>query len=139
MPTVFLTRVERFNAAHKLYNTDWSPEKNVEIFGKCANVNWHGHNYVLHVTVKGEPNQETGFVIDAKKLSKIIQHEIIEKLDHKNLNLDVPFIPKGLMPTTENLCILIWNQLESKLFECKLHSIKVFETENIFVEYLGNT
>lgn len=137
MPVVYLTRVERFNAAHKLYNSNWTLEKNQEIFGKCANQNWHGHNYKLHVTVKGEPNPDTGFVIDAKKLSSLINKNIIDKLDHMNLNLDVDFIPNDLMPTTENLCILIWDELHSKLFDCELHCIKVYETENIFVEYYG--
>jgi 6-pyruvoyltetrahydropterin/6-carboxytetrahydropterin synthase len=137
MPVVYLTRVERFNAAHKLYNKNWSEEKNIEIFGKCANKNWHGHNYRLFVTVKGEPDPNTGFIIDAKKLSSIIMTEVVDKLDHQNLNLDVDFIPDNIMPTTENLAILIWKQLESKLLAGKLHCIKVEETENIFVEYFG--
>jgi 6-pyruvoyltetrahydropterin/6-carboxytetrahydropterin synthase len=137
MALVYLTRVERFNAAHKLWVNEWSEERNFEEFGKCANKNWHGHNYTLHVTVKGEPDPIRGFVIDAKKLSKIIKEYITEKLDHSNLNLDVDFIPNTLQATTENLAILIWRQLEDKLSGCKLHCIKLIETENIYAEYYG--
>src|SRR5215213_4154333 len=89
---VYLTRAEHFNAAHKLYNSGWSHEKNEEVFGKCANENWHGHNYELLVTVKGNPDPDTGFVMDVKKLSQLIKDEVTEKLDHKNLNLDVEFL-----------------------------------------------
>ncbi|MBK8387892.1 MAG: 6-carboxytetrahydropterin synthase [Saprospiraceae bacterium] len=134
---VYLTRVERFNAAHKLWVDDWSEEKNFEEFGKCANKNWHGHNYTLLVTVKGSPDPITGFVIDAKYLSKLIRVHITDKLDHCNLNLDVDFIPKGTQATTENLCIIIWQQLQTKLQNCRLHCIKLIETENIYAEYYG--
>jgi 6-pyruvoyltetrahydropterin/6-carboxytetrahydropterin synthase len=137
MPLVFLTRIERFNAAHKLWVESWSEEKNFEVFGKCANKNWHGHNYKLHVTVKGQPDQYTGFVMDAKKLSMIIKEVITDKLDHSNLNLDVDFIPKELQPTTENLTILIWQQLEPYLTNCSLHCVKLVETETIYAEYYG--
>ena len=134
---VYITRRERFNAAHKLWVDDWSEEKNFEVFGKCANKNWHGHNYELFVTVKGKPNPITGFVIDVKKLSKLVNELVISQLDHSNLNLDVDFIPKHLQPTTENLVILIWQQLETHLVGCQLHSIKLVETENIYAEYFG--
>lgn len=134
---VYLTRRERFNAAHRLWVDDWTEEKNIEVFGKCANKNWHGHNYDLHVTVKGKPDPVMGFVYDAKKLSKIIKKHVIDALDHRNLNLDVAFIPKGLQPTTENLCILIWQQVAPHIKGCILHSIKLYETENIYAEYLG--
>lgn len=134
---VYLTRRERFNAAHKLWVTDWDDEKNKTVFGKCANKNWHGHNYVLFVTVKGAPNPITGFVMDVKKLSKIINEKVIDKLDHSNLNLDVDFIPKNMQPTSENLAILIWQQLEPHIGDCQLHCIKLYETENIYVEYFG--
>ena len=134
---VYLTRRERFNAAHKLKHPEWSEEKNNEVFGKCANENWHGHNYDLQVTVKGEPDPETGFVIDAVKLSKIIQDTILTKVDHKNLNLDVEFMT-GIMPTVENLAKAIWGELEPHIKGCVLHVIKIYETENIFVEYYGN-
>ncbi len=134
---VYLTRKERFNAAHKLWVNEWSDDKNFEVFGKCANPNWHGHNYTLYVTVKGKPNPQTGFVMDAKVLSSIVKEVVTNKLDHSNLNLDVDFIPENLQPTTENLVILIWQQLEPHIKDCQLHSIKLMETENIFAEYLG--
>ena len=134
---VFLTRVEHFNAAHKLYNPGWSREKNEEIFGKCANENWHGHNYELYVTIKGEPNTDTGFIFDTKKLSEIIREAIIEKLDHKNLNIDVDFM-QGKMCSTENLVIGIWEQLIAHLpGEIQLHAIKLYETPRIYLEYFG--
>lgn len=134
---VYLTRKERFNAAHKLWVSEWSEEKNFEVFGKCANKNWHGHNYTLFVTVKGNPDPVTGFVIDAKRLSKLIKEVIIEKVDHSNLNLDVDFVPKKMLPTTENMVILFWKELQPRLDNCQLHSIKLYETENIYAEYLG--
>src|SRR5436190_22781748 len=117
---VYLTRKEHFNAAHMLSNAAWSDEKNLEVFGKCANKNWHGHNYNLFVTIKGNPNPQTGFIMNVKELSKIIQDEILEKLDHKNLNLDVDFL-KGVLPSTENLAIAIWNKLNPLITECSLH------------------
>lgn len=134
---VYLTRIEHFNAAHRLYNPSWTEEKNEEVFGKCANGNWHGHNYELYVTIKGEPNPDTGFLFDVKRLSNIIQREVLEHLDHKNLNLDVPFM-KDKMCSTENLAIAIWNQLAPHLpKEVQLHCIKLYETPRIFVEYFG--
>lgn len=134
---VYITRKERFNAAHKLWVEDWSDEKNQATFGKCSNKNWHGHNYWLYVTVKGRPDPITGFVMDVKKLSKIIKRVITDKVDHSNLNMDVDFIPKQMQPTTENLVILFWQQLEPHIEGCQLHSIKLFETENIHAEYFG--
>jgi 6-pyruvoyltetrahydropterin/6-carboxytetrahydropterin synthase len=134
---VYLTRKERFNAAHKLWVDEWSEEKNKSTFGKCSNKNWHGHNYWLYVTVKGKPDPVTGFIIDVKELSKIIKRVIIDKVDHSNLNLDVDFIPKGMQPTTENLVMLFWKQLTPHLENCELHCIRLFETENIFAEYYG--
>ncbi len=136
---VYLTRLERFNAAHKLWVSEWSEEKNVEIFGKCSNKNWHGHNYSLYITVKGQPDKITGFIIDVKKLSSIIKEAVIEKLDHSNLNLDVDFIPKNIQPTTENLVLLIWDQLYTRIIleGAQLHCVKLFETENIYAEYFG--
>ena len=134
---VYLTRLEHFNAAHKLYNPDWSKEKNEVIFGKCANENWHGHNYDLYVTIKGDPNPDTGFLFDAKKLSDIIKDQVIEKVDHRNLNLEVDFL-KGKMCSTENLAIGIWQQLIPHLpSEIQLHCIKLYETPRIYVEYFG--
>lgn len=136
---VYITRIERFNAAHKLWVENWTEEQNREMFGKCSNKNWHGHNYNLHVTIKGRPDPVTGFVMDIKKLSKIIHVQIIEHLDHSNLNLDVEFIPAGLQPTTENLVILIWQRLAAALqgFPCQLHAVKLWETETIYAEYYG--
>ena len=137
MATAYLTRIEKFNAAHKLWVKDWTPEKNVEVFGKCANKNWHGHNYVVEVTVKGTPDPLTGFIMDAKKLSLIIKEKVVDILDHSNLNLDVPFIPEGTQPTTEVLAILIWQQLAPHIDGCTLHKIKLRETDTIYAEYFG--
>ena len=136
---VYLTRRERFNAAHKLWVKAWSEERNFEVFGKCANKNWHGHNYELFVTVKGRPNPVTGFVMDVKQLSKLIKEHIIEKVDHQNLNMDVDFVPENMLPTTENLAILFWQLLVPHLTNCDLHCIKLCETENIYVEYYGES
>ncbi len=136
---VYLTRRERFNAAHKLWVEHWSEEKNKAVFGKCCNKNWHGHNYDLFVTVKGTPDPTTGFIMNVKELSSIIKTYIIDKLDHSNLNLDVDFIPKGIQPTTENLVVFIWEEIEELIQEqgAELHCIKLYETENIFAEYYG--
>jgi len=134
---VYLTRRERFNAAHKLWVETWSEERNLQTFGKCANKNWHGHNYELFVTVKGMPDPETGFIVDVKKLSRLIKEVLLDQVDHSNLNMDVPFIPKGMQPTTENLVILFWKELEKHLEGCTLHCIKLCETENIYAEYYG--
>lgn len=133
---IYLTRKEHFNAAHRLYNHNWTEEKNEAVFGKCANKNWHGHNYDLYVTVKGEPNAETGFVMDAKKLSNLIKSEITDIFDHKNLNEDTDYF-KTMQPSTENFCKVIWQILYSKITEGILHSIRLHETENIYVEYFG--
>lgn len=134
---VYLTRIEHFNAAHKLYNPTWDKNKNEAVFGKCANENWHGHNYELHITIKGEVLEETGFLLDVKLLSQLIKQFVLEQLDHKNLNEDVSFL-KGKMCSTENLAIAIWNQLEPHLpSSVKLHVIKLYETPRIFVEYFG--
>lgn len=134
---VYLTRLEHFNAAHKLANPNWSKEKNEEVFGVCANENWHGHNFDLYVTVKGKPNPDTGFLYDVKKLSAIIREKIINQLDHKNLNIDVPFM-QGKMCSTENLVVGIWEQLEPHIpSEVTLHCIKLYETPRIYVEYFG--
>jgi 6-pyruvoyltetrahydropterin/6-carboxytetrahydropterin synthase len=134
---VYLTRVEHFNAAHKLFNPAWSKEQNDSVFGLCANENWHGHNYELYVTVKGLPNPETGFLYDVKKLSRIINEHVIEYLDHRNLNIDVEFMA-GKMCSTENLAIAIWQQLVPHIpIEIQLHCIKLYETPRIFVEYFG--
>ena len=136
---IYITCRERFNAAHKLYNETWSVEKNDEVFGKCANANWHGHNFELIVTVKGEVNPDTGFVMNLKDLSQIIQTEVTDKVDHKNLNLDVDFM-KGKLASTENLVIEFWKILDPLIagHGAQLHYIKLVETENNYVEYYGN-
>ena len=137
---VYVSRKEHFNAAHKLSNPAWSREKNLEVFGPCANENWHGHNYDLIVTVKGDPDPETGFVVDLKKLSDLIRNDVTEKVDHKNLNLDVDFM-KGTMASTENLAIGIWKILAPGIPaiapRAKLHSVKLYETPRNYVEYFG--
>lgn len=135
---IYVTRRERFNAAHRLYRDEWSKEKNFEVFGKCANPNWHGHNFDLYVTVKGKPKHDTGFVVDLKVLSTIIKEQIIEELDHKNINLDVPWL-SGKMASTEIMAMEIWKRLTPYIEKegCFLHSIKLYETENNFVEFFG--
>lgn len=138
MNTIYITRRETFNAAHKLWREDWSEEKNWEVFGKCSNKNWHGHNFSLYVTVKGVPSEDTGFVINLKDLSAILQRDVIEALDHKNLNLDVPFL-KGFLASTENVAIQIWDRIKEPIAQAggELVKIKLVETENNYVEYFG--
>ncbi|HEY8402412.1 MAG TPA: 6-carboxytetrahydropterin synthase [Cytophagaceae bacterium] len=136
---IYVSRKEHFNAAHKLYNPDWSEEKNKEVFGPCANANWHGHNFELIITVKGKPEPDTGFVIDLKKLSRLIREQIIEKVDHKNLNIDVDFMA-GKMASTENLAIEIWKILDPQIkaiSNAQLHCVTLYETPRNFVEYFG--
>lgn len=134
-----ITRRERFNAAHRLYRAEWSDDKNLAVFGKCSNPNWHGHNYILYVTISGKINSETGFVINLKNLSRIIKDKVIDQVDHKNLNLEVGFM-KGKIVSTENIALAIWDQLEPdiKRLGCDLYCVKLVETENNFVEYFGN-
>ncbi len=135
---VFLTRRERFNAAHRLFREDYSDEKNLEVFGKCSNPNWHGHNYELFVTVCGPVDAETGFVINLKLLSDLINTLVIKKIDHSNINLEVDFMQNKLA-STENIAIGIWNELEGaiKRMNAKLYCVKLCETENNYVEYFG--
>ena len=135
---IYLTRRERFSAAHRMFKPEWSDEQNMEVFGKCSNPNWHGHNYILFVTVKGEPDAENGFVINMNTLKKIIHDKIIVKVDHKNLNIDVDFM-KGLIATTENLAIAIWDELSGPIRKTGaiLHCVRIEETENNSIEYYG--
>ncbi len=135
---VHITRRERFSAAHRLYVKEWSDAENYNVFGACSNPNWHGHNYVLHVTVKGVPNKKTGFVENLKVLSKILKNKVISQLDHKNINLETPFM-KGIIPSTENLALKIWQEIEPEInaTNCTLHCVKVSETENNSAEYYG--
>ena len=135
---IYITRRERFSSTHRLYRADWDDKKNMETFGPCSNQNGHGHNFELFVTIKGKVNPDNGFVMNLKALSPIIKAKIIDKLDHKNINLDVDFM-KNKIPSTENLVLEIWNQLQKPVAEhgASLHCIKVYETENNFVEYFG--
>lgn len=135
---IYITRRERFNAAHRLFREDYSDEKNLEVFGKCSNPNWHGHNYELFVTVKGNINPETGFLVNLKDLSDIINKQIINKIDHKNVNIEVSFM-KDKLASTENLAVAIWDELKQPVAElgAELHCVKLFETENNYVEYYG--
>lgn len=137
---LYLTRRETFNAAHKLHIAEWSDEKNRSVFGKCSNRNWHGHNYTLFVTVAGQPDPVTGFVMDAKMLSNIMKEEVVDQVDHRNFNLDIDWIPKTVQPTTENLLILFWKQMESRINAAggaSLYCVRLHETENIYAEYYG--
>ena len=137
---IYVTRRETFNAAHRMYREEWCAEKNEEVFGKCANPNWHGHNFTLFVTVKGKIDDQKGYLIDLKLLKVIIQEVVIDKIDHRNLNLDVDFM-KGKMATTEMLCIQIFNQLKAPIEIHEgvfLHSVRLHETENNSTEYFGD-
>jgi len=134
---LYITKITNFSASHRLFNPNLSDEENEKLFDKCNNKNGHGHNYKLEITISGEVNPVSGYVIDLKLLKNIIEEEIIEKVDHTNLNLDVDFL-KGTIPSVENLAITFWNILENKLPSGKLYKIKLFETENSYVEYYGN-
>ena len=133
---VYVTRREVFSASHRLYNKKWTEERNVEIFGKCSNVYGHGHNYILEVTVAGTVDPDTGYVIDTKELKKIIRENVVDKMDHKNLNMDVDFMT-DVIPTAENIAIKVWEQLEDKITNGKLYSVKIYETENNYFEFKG--
>lgn len=135
---VFLTRRERFSAAHRMFQEHWSDEKNQLVYGKCSNPNWHGHEYLLFVTIKGDINKETGYVVNLKTLSKIMKEKVIDKVDHKNLNIEVDFM-KGKVTSTENLAVAVWNELEApiKALGIELHCVKIQETENNYIEYYG--
>ncbi len=136
---IYLSRREQFNAAHRLAVPGWSEEQNKAVFGECASPNYHGHNFILYVTICGDPDPETGMLMNIKALSKLIKEEVVHKVDHGNLNVDVPFM-KELTPTTENLAKQIWHQLAPhfKSTQAKLYSIRLYETENHFVDYFGN-
>ncbi|MEI8135253.1 MAG: 6-carboxytetrahydropterin synthase [bacterium] len=133
---IYVTRKAHFSAAHRLYNPSYSAQKNEQVFDKCNNPKGHGHNYVIEVTVAGSPDPGTGYVIDLKKLSDILDEYIIDKVDHKHLNFDVPEL-LGIIPTAENVAVVFWNMLKPQITAGKLYSIKLFESENNFVEYRG--
>lgn len=134
--TVYITRKEHFNAAHRLYNPKWSAEENEAFFGKCANKNYHGHNFDLFVTLKGVAQEDTGMVMDLKKLKKVIKEHVIDKLDHMNINEDVDFM-KGQLASIENIVVAIWNILEPHIEHGQLHCIRLIETDRNYVEYFG--
>jgi 6-pyruvoyltetrahydropterin/6-carboxytetrahydropterin synthase len=135
---IYLTRRERFSSAHRMFRPELSDEENMSIYGKCSNPLWHGHNYVLKVTVRGEPDPETGYFMNATRLKDIMIEKVVEKLDHKNMNLETDFM-KGKVATTENLAMAIWYELEEPLRaeDATLHCVRVEETENNYVEYYG--
>jgi 6-pyruvoyltetrahydropterin/6-carboxytetrahydropterin synthase len=135
---ITVTRRERFNAAHRLFNKNWTDEKNESVFGKCSNKNWHGHNYILYVTVKGTIDKETGYLIDLKILSDILKEKVTSKLDHKNLNIEVDFLNETIT-TAENIAVKIFEEIAPEIAKhnCQLHCVKLVETENNFVEYFG--
>jgi 6-pyruvoyltetrahydropterin/6-carboxytetrahydropterin synthase len=135
---IYITRRERFSAAHRMYRKEWSDEENLRVFGKCSNPNWHGHNYTLHVTVKGNISEKLGFFINLSTLKQIIKDKIIDNVDHKNLNLEVSFM-QGKIATTENLAIAIWDELKPAVEKegAFLHCVRIGETENNSIEYYG--
>lgn len=135
---VYLTKKFHFSASHRLYRKKLSDQENEKIYGKCSNPNGHGHNYILEVTVAGEPDSEIGYVMDLAKLKDIVENDVIQKVDHKNLNFDVGFM-SGIIPTSENIVIQFWKVLNHKIDfnKIKLYSLKLFETENNIVEYRG--
>ena len=137
MPRVTATRRMRFNAAHRVYNPSFSDTRNEETFGKCNNPNWHGHNYELEVSVEGDIDEQTGYVLDLAKLRDVVEREIIDKVDHKNMNLDVEFM-QGIIPTAENIVVQFWRILEPAVKPAKLTRLLLRETENNYVEYTGN-
>lgn len=135
---ICLTRRERFSSAHRMFRPEWSDDENMKVFGKCSNPNWHGHNYILYVTVRGIIQTGNGFVINMNILKQLIKEKITDKVDHKNLNLDVDFM-KGIITTTENLAVAIWNELKEPVSKlgAELYCIKIEETENNTIEYYG--
>ena len=136
MPLVTVVRRLTFNAAHRVHNPELSDLENARLFGKCNNPNWHGHNYVLEVSVRGHVAERTGYVMDLSRLKDVVTKEILEKVDHRNLNLDVEFM-RGIIPTTENLVVGIWNILQPALAPAELALLRLWESENNRVEYSG--
>ncbi|MBU2491389.1 MAG: 6-carboxytetrahydropterin synthase [Bacteroidetes bacterium] len=134
---IYVTRRETFSASHRLHNPELSDEENIKLFGKCNNINGHGHNYTLEIIVAGEINPYTGYLIDLKLLKEIIIENVISKVDHKNLNMDVEFL-KGVIPSAENIAVGIWGQLVDKIPMGELYSVKLYETENNYIEYKGD-
>lgn len=133
---IYLTRPEKFNATRKLYVDSWSEEKNNEAFGKCCIKNWHGYNYIFHVTVSGVRDTLTGFVMEVRLLSGLIQEHVLKHFDHSNLNLGEYFIPNDTQPNSEVVCRAIFNQLQPFITQATLHSVRIHETDTTYVEYL---
>ena len=136
MPTVTVTRLLRFNAAHRVHNPALSDEENRRLFGKCNNPNWHGHNYTLEVSVRGPVEERTGYVMDLGALRALVEESVVDEIDHRNLNVDVPFM-QGIIPTTENIVVAVWRRLEPRIAPVRLVRLKLWETENNYVEYDG--
>lgn len=136
MPTVTVTRRLHFNAAHRVHNPALSDAENTELFGKCNNPNWHGHNYVLDVSVKGEISAKTGYVVDLSRIKEIVTREVVDKVDHKNLNVEVDFM-KGKIPTTENIVVAMWDVLKPAVAPARLERLVLWETQNNAAEYRG--
>ncbi|MCX7737053.1 MAG: 6-carboxytetrahydropterin synthase [Candidatus Kapabacteria bacterium] len=133
---LYITKRVHFSASHRLFNPTFNDQKNDEIYDKCNNFYGHGHNYILEVTVRGIPNPQTGYVIDLKKLKRILNDTIVDKVDHKHLNFDVDFL-KGVITSVENLAVIFWKILKEEIKEAELYKIKLYETENSYVEYFG--
>ncbi|MFL5575290.1 MAG: 6-pyruvoyl trahydropterin synthase family protein [Gemmatimonadaceae bacterium] len=136
MPHLTVTRRMRFNAAHRVHNPALSEDENRAIFGKCNNPNWHGHNYVLEVSVEGPIDERTGYVIDLAQLKAIVEREVVAQVDHRNMNVDVPFM-RGINPTSENIVVACWRVLEPHVTPGRLKRLRLWETENNYVEYEG--
>lgn len=133
---ILLTRKAEFSAAHYYWNEHWSAEENARVFGRCANRNGHGHNYTLEVTVAGEVDAGSGFVVDLKQLKEVMEREVVRVYDHRHLNREVPEF-KSAVPTTENMAIAIWKRLEGKIAGAKLQRVRVYETADLFADYYG--
>jgi 6-pyruvoyltetrahydropterin/6-carboxytetrahydropterin synthase len=133
---IFLTRKAEFSSAHYYWNVAWSEEENVRVFGKCANRMGHGHNYTLEVTVAGDVNDMSGFVVDLKEMKEVLEREVVSVYDHRHLNLEVPEF-KTMIPTTENIAIAIWRRLDGKIPNAKLHRVRVYEMPDLFADYYG--
>ena len=136
MPIVTVTRLLRFNAAHRVHNPALSDEENAALFGKCNNPNWHGHNYTFEVSVRGPVDPRTGYVMDLGALKRLVERTVVDHVDHRNMNVDVPFM-RGVIPTTENIVVAIWRELEPHLGDVRLVRLRLWETENNCVEYEG--
>lgn len=136
MPSVIITRILRFNAAHRVHNPALSESENLRLFGKCNNPNWHGHNYTLEVSVKGAVDPMTGYVVDLGELRDVVEREVIDKTDHRNFNIDVPYM-QGIIPTTENIVLAMWNIIAPAVLPATLVRLRLWETENNYAEYEG--